>query len=313
MPTHRLPNMFRVAAVSLLALLPVLTPLTAVRAETISVVPPKFELLGNPGDILNEEIKVGNSDASQVTYQTSVQDFNASGDTGGVSFVEDPNAPTTTYALAKWVTIEPSRLTVDANSQKTVSVTIRIPKNAEPGSHFASVQVALTPTASTVGGTATVSSKLNTLILLRVSGNTTEKLSVDYFRPVDSYNQKGPIDFDLRTTNGGNVHVAPAGTITITDMFNKKVAEIPLTSANVLPGGSRQIHTVWDSGNKIGRFTANLVATYGDSKQPIAVSTTFYIIPVPLLVGILALVLIIIFLITKRKKVRKFLNKLTSD
>lgn len=316
MLTSRISSVLRVVTASLFLVLPAAFQAPDIaRAETISVIPPKFELLGNPGDILTEKLRVRNDGSTPNTYITDVEDFTANGDQGGVSFVEDPQAPTTTYSLAKWITVSPAQFSVKASDEQDINITIRIPKTAEPGSHFAAVQVKLSATDQAAPGTAIVESKLNSLILLRVNGNAAESLSIDQFHSGNNFYQKGPVDLVLRTKNTGNVHLFPQGSITITDMFNRKVADVPLTEANVLPGSARQVITSWDSGSAIGKFTATMVATYGDTatKQALTATTTFYIIPIPLIVGIIVLLLVIIIAITQRRKFRKILHRLTSD
>jgi hypothetical protein len=284
------------------------------RAETISISPPEFQLFGNPGDVLNETVKVNNNSQNAVTYTTSVEDFSASGDTGGISISDDPNAPTTNFSLKKWIVLEPSQFSVAANAQKLVNMQIIIPKNAEPGGHYATVRVNAGG-GNVSGGGASVQSQLNSLVLLRVSGNVTEKLSLQAFNTSQYYYQYGPVSFNLKTKNTGNVHVAPNGTIVITDMFNHKVAEIPLRLANVLPDSSRAITTSWTEKSMVGKFTATLVANYGDGTniQPLTASTTFIVFPLIYVWIALVIIIIIILLITKRRSFRKILHRLTSD
>jgi hypothetical protein len=281
-------------------------------AVSISVIPPKFELYGNPGDVIQESIKVRNNDTTDVTYQADAVNFQARDDTGGVDLIDDPNAPHTTYALADWVTIEPAKFTVPANTEKAINFTIHIPKTAEPGGHYASIQVKLAGSTPVAGG-ASVENNLNTLVLLRVSGDITEKDTVESFATSKGYYQSGPIDFTLKTHNDGNVHVAPAGVITITDIFGHKVDEIPINSANVLPGSSRSIKTTWDKGALFGRYTAQLVATYGQNHQPLTSTVTFTVFPLYLLWIVLIVIFLIILAITQRKKLKRILHSLTSD
>jgi len=281
-------------------------------ADTVSITPPKFELFGNPGDVLTEKIKVNNPNTSSVTYSTTVEDFTAAGDEGGVEFQENPDAPTTAFSLAKWVTVSPKTFSVPANDSQTVDVTIRIPQTAEPGSHFASVQVVAGSDAE-VGGSASVQSKLNSLILLRVSGTLTEKLSVDQFYTDNSFYSGGPVTIKLRTKDEGNVHLAPTATAVITDTFNHKVAELSFPTSNVLPGSARLVQTTWDSHTLIGKYTITLLATYGDSKQPLTATTVFYVFPTWLLITIGVVVLFIVFFTTQRKRLRKMLHSLTRD
>jgi hypothetical protein len=308
-------NRFQAAALTLLSsVIIVLAPFSAqlAQADTITVSPPKFELFGNPGDTVTEGLKVTNNGTAEATYQTDVEDFKASGDTGGIDLIDDPHAPKTSFSLAKWMTVEPSKFTLAAGQQKVVNITIRIPKTGEPGGHYASVQVRLADNP-VVGGGASVVSQLNSLILLRVSGDITEKISLDTFNTSDNYYQHGPVKFNLKTTNSGNVHVAPTGTIVITDTFGKKVKELPLNVANVLPGASRSISTTWDDAGYIGKYTATLVATYGQGKQPLTSTTTFIIFPLFLLWIVLGVIAVIALLITQRKKVKRFINNLTRD
>lgn len=290
------------------------TSIPKAKAETISVIPPKFELFGNPGDVITEKLRVRNDSDREVTYQTASEDFTASGDQGEINLIEDPDAPRTNFSLTKWLTVEPSRFSVPAKQEKVINITIRIPKNGEPGGHYAAIQVRLAgqPTMGSGSG-ASVESRLNSLILLRVSGNLEEKLKLESFKSEDPFYQNGPVNFILRTKNEGNVHLAPNGTITITNTFNRKVKEIPLRLANVLPNSSRSIKTAWEDKNMVGRYTATLVASYGQNKAPLTSSTTFYVIPLSLVWITLGVIILIIFLITKRKRIKKILHSLTSD
>src|SRR5690606_8074877 len=111
-------------------------------------------------------------------------------------------------------------------------------------------------------GSAAVTTRVGTLVLLRVSGNVSEQASISTFE-APAYSQQGPVNFSLRIQNEGNVHIRPKGTIIITDMFGRKVEEIPLDGANVLPGSVRKTDSTWEKTNILGTYTATLVATYG--------------------------------------------------
>ena len=288
-------------------------PLSVTHADTLTVTPPKIETFGNPGDVVTESIRVRNDGADSLNYKVGVDDFKASGDEGGIDLIDDPNAPSTSFSLAKWVTIEPTQFNIPAGQEKALKMTIRIPSNAEAGSHLASVQLRSATTALTGTSGAAVQSNLNSLVLLRVSGNLVEKLSVDAFHTDLGYYARGPVDFTLKTSNQGNVHLAPSGTITITDEFGTKVKELPLRTANVLPTSARAVKTTWEDSNRIGRYTATLVATYGQKKQPLTASVTFIIFPLWLAELLLAIILLLLISLTQRKRIRRIINKLTSD
>jgi hypothetical protein len=148
------------------------------------------------------------------------------------------------------------------------------------------------------------------LILLNVNGNVKEGLSIAEF----SVNHSGktgtlfestPIQFIERIKNDGNTHEQPAGQITITDMFGKKVAavNVNLPPRNILPQSIRRFEQPLDSsviGNKMlfGRYKAELKVTYGSNKQVVTSSLTFWVIPYRL-IGLGILVLVIGFIILR--------------
>lgn len=288
-------------------------PLVA-QADTISVSPPKFELFGNPGDTINEKLKITNESATTATYQATAADFTAAGDQGGIDINSDPNSPTTNYSLRKWITVEPSKFLVEAGESRTINLAVKIPKTAEPGGHYATIQVNAAGTGSVSGGGASVQTLLNSLLLLRVSGNVKEQLALNSFSTNKNYYQQAPVTFDLKVDNKGNVHGAPTGTIVITDMFNRKVEEITATTATALPGSSRLTSTDWNHSRLIGRYTATFVGTYGQTnKQTVTASTSFIVFPLTLLWIALGAIALILFLVTQRKGVKRFINRLTTD
>lgn len=295
-----------------------LLPLAPLHADTVALIPPRFDFFGAPGDTVVEKLRVRNDSATALNYAVDVEDFTAKDDEGGVDLLdEDSQTETSSFRLARWVTVEPSRFTIAAGSERILDVTVRIPKDAEPGGHFASVLVRNAGTQEP--GSAAVDTRVGSLMFLRVAGAITEKASVDYFKAEESFSQFGPVILALRSKNEGNVHLAPKGTIVITNMFGQKVAELPLATANVLPGSARIARTTWDQKNLFGRYTATLVAEYGQNSgadgQPnkLSATTSFFVMPLYVVWTALAILVILFLLITQRKKVRKFLNKLTSD
>lgn len=311
------PAVSKILCTVLLALALFSAPAKVSYADTISVIPPRFELTGNPGDIIQEKIRIKNDSQSSITYAIEVEDFRAKDDQGGVDLIAPDEGDNSSYRLATWITTDPSRITLSAGEERVVTATIRIPRNAEPGGHFASVLIKRS--GGEISGGASVDSRIGSLFLLRVSGAITESAAVDSFKAEESVAQYGPVNFALRTKNEGNVHVQPRGTIVIYNTFGKEVAKIPLTQANVLPGSARIVKTTWDEKNLVGRYTATLQATYEENSQPgvepktLTASTTFIVFPLWLLWTIIGAIIVIFFMITQRKAIKRALNRLTSD
>ena len=159
---------------------------------------------------------------------------------------------------------------------------------------------------------AVVASRVGSLVLLRVSGNVNENATVESFKASKDYYPKSPVDLELRLKNNGNNNIKPTGTIVITNIFGQKVAELPIEGLNVLPSAIRKMDTQWKFTSLLAnRYTATLVATYGQGNNSLSASTSFYVFPkfVAIILGVV--LLLVIGLIAGRKQIKKALHNLT--
>lgn len=278
----------------------------------LTVIPPRFELLANPGDSLSETIKVRNDTAAAVTYDVVIEDFASSGEEGGVALEEQ--STDNSFTLAEWITPETDNLVLEPLEERTFRYSISVPEEAEPGGHYASILFTSRPETQ-VPGAANIASRVGSLILLRVSGNVTEQAKIETFS-APAYLKNGPVPFTLRVLNEGNVHVQPKGTIIITDLFGRKVDEVPLINANVLPGSVRKTDTPWEKTNLLGHYTATLVATYGQQNLPLTAAAKFTVAsPLAVIIAVIALIALVLFILSLfsgRSRLRKALNTLAT-
>jgi hypothetical protein len=242
----------------------------------LTIIPPKFELFGNPGDTINEKIRVRNESDNPVTYSVVIEDFTTTGEEGQVVLEEGDTV--SSFSLAKWIETSTKDVILQPKEEKAINFIINIPKNAEPGGHYASILFQAGENTPLEGGGAKVAHRIGSLVLLRVSGNVSENAIIEEFS-APKYQERGPVEFMLRLKNDGNAHVIPQGTIVVTDMFGKKVDEVPLEGRNILPGATRKMTTSWNKNNIMGNFTATMIATYGQDKQPLTASVRFTVIP----------------------------------
>jgi len=277
---------------------------------SVTVVPPRFELFGNPGeDVPTQALKVTNESSNESSFTVQMEDFKAVGEDGNVNLMEQNSD--LTYSLAKWITASPSSFTLKPKETKIINYSISIPKNAEPGGRYASIIVNMGGQVKVEGG-AVVAPRVVSLVLLRVSGNVKEEASVESFK-VPGYSEKAPIKLDLRVKNSGRNHIKPKGSIIITNILGQKVDEIQVEGENVLPGAIRKMTTEWKTNKFLaGRYTATLVATYGEKNdKPLSATVSFFVMTktTAYALGIGIVVLALAF--TKRKSLRKTLHNLT--
>ncbi len=264
--------------------------------STLTIVPPKFELFANPGDVITETIRVRNDSPTPQSYGILIEDFSSAGEEGRVVLEEGEND--SQFSLKKWIEPSSKNLTIQPAEEVVFPFTIAIPKDAEPGGHYASILFQIGGGGEANEGVTSVQHRVGSLILLRISGNVVEEAQIETFQaPV--YSKSGPVIFNLRIKNNGTTHIRPNGTIVITNVFGKKVDELPLNGLNVFPGAIRKMETTWDKKSLLGHYTATLVATYGQQNLPLTAASKFTVIsPVAAVIIVVAIISGILFILS---------------
>jgi len=265
---------------------------------SLGIAPLTFEITANPGDIVENYLKVYNpSPDTSVQIEMVIEDIAPTGEAGHV--IVEP-AETETYSLARWIETEPKEFSLAPREEKFVKFTINIPENAEPGGHYGTVIAGAKLVAGPRATGAAILPRVGSLVLLTVPGVMREELIVKEFI-APNYSEFGPIPFTIKFENRGTIHVKPAGFVTITDWCGKKVADIEFSQNNVLPNSVRKIETSLDKKWFFaGKYTATLTGSYGISNTSFTpVVITFWAFPWKVGLGIL---IVIILLILSRKR-----------
>jgi len=263
--------------------------------------PPTFELSANPGDLLRNTIRVENLTDRPMIIVVEKRNFTAMGEEGSVDLTEN----TTPFSLASWITVDPVEVEIGPKGRSVFNFTINVPLNAEPGGHFGSIIFKVGNKEKVVGSGATLSQELGSLILLRIAGKTDEEGQFASFKAIKKIFEYGPVDFELRVKNEGNVHLKPTGTIVISNLWGKQVAKIEVTPKNVLPGAIRKLSATWERKLLLGKYRAIASLTYGTKGQILVSSTTFWGFPYKIIGLILLGLIILAFLLYKaRKRIR---------
>jgi hypothetical protein len=269
--------------------------------QALEIAPPVLNLTGNPGQVLKAQISLRDVSNGALRVTGELNDFTASGEDGTPKIIMDDSEPSP-YSLKSWVAPLP-QLLLKPRQIENLPVTIRIPADAAPGGYYGVVR--FTATAPELDDTGvSLSASLGALILLRVSGDVKENLAIEEFSvatpsgTVKNMFESTPLTFVQRVKNNGNIHEQPVGQVIITDMFGKKIAgvNVNLPPRNILPQTIRKFEQPLDKsvlGNKrlFGKYTATVTLTYGDKKQTVTSTKTFWVIPYTLIgVAIVALI-----------------------
>ena len=295
---------------SLAFILVAFVPIAAVHAASnqaagIGIKPALIEDGVNPGDQKDYIIQVTNLSQSKQTYYLSTKDI-ASVDSGGVPVYADPNAPKTGYELSSWVTLNKNQITLEPNQEVPVNVSINIPNNATPGSHFGAVFISMIPPKLRSNGAA-VGYEVANIISLRVAGDAVDKAQIQQFTTGNYIYGKTNVDFDARVANQGNVLVRPVGPLEVFNMFGKRVSLLTMnqSKAGIFPGKNRDFKLTWeDPSPGFGRYQAIVSLVYGDQgkKSTISSTVTFWILPMNIIlpaVGVLLVLLLATYIFVR--------------
>lgn len=243
---------------------------------SLSVSPPILEITANPGEKFTNVFKLTNSSDSAVLIESIPSNFNPVGEEGAVSLTDDDS----TYAIAEWTTVEPSTKLLAARSSQEFKVTIDVPNNAEPGSHFGAIVFKSIPPENETAA-ALISQEIAPVVLVKLAGDITETAEITEFKSVKKWwTNQDSVELLSRIKNTGSAHFKPTGQLVIKNMFGKEVAKMELTKNNVLPDTIRQFKNEWkDFGFQVGRYTAELTVVSGDEDSITRASTSFYIFP----------------------------------
>jgi hypothetical protein len=263
------------------------------------------ELSADPGQIVTTTIRVRNVTKGELIAKGQADDFGAGSDESGQPKLLLDETGATRYSLKYWVSGVPD-LRLAPNELKTTTVRIAVPANAEPGGHFGVVRFTAVPPDLEGTGVA-LSASVGTLILMKVSGQITDQLSVAEFSTVGTTGKKektsffetGPIDFVVRAKNEGTVHEKPKGSIAVTNALGGKVGTVAVNEkgGNVLPDSIRRFEEKLDKKQLFGYYTAKLSLTYAGGKK-LDASLGFWVIPWKLLLMV-AIGLVILFFALK--------------
>jgi hypothetical protein len=270
--------------------------------QGLEISPPSQEVTIDPGATKIIKAKIRNRSNATLPMKVHIEDFTAKGEEGQVEL--NANSP---YSVTSWTIVSPTAFKLGPGEEREVTATIKAPADAA-GGHFGSFVFAA-EADKPKGNAATLSQQIASLFLIRVSGPVDEKMMIKEFKAPD-YSEFGPVPLSIKFTNNGNVHVKAYGLINVTDMFNKKVADIVVPSTNVFPGAERAIHSSLEKKLLVGPYKATAIMYYGSTQnQTLTATTTFFVFPTRIIVGILIVLLLLFFLRKRFKKIAKALSE----
>lgn len=295
-------------------------------AFNILTSPLPIKISTSPGKTVTTEIRFKNLNDTPEAVKVSLLRFGASGEEGAPDLFD----VTPKDKFGSWVTFSPSEVVAQPNVWNTITMTIKVPANADLG-YYMAVTLSPASAATDAGNGTSLKGSAATLVLLNVNtGNEKRSLNIVEFTSNKGLYEYLPTTFNVKLRNNGNIYIAPAGNLFITHA-GKQVAALDFNQAgaSVLPGTNRTLKADWHDGfplytNKIvdgktiadshavpqqdlkwdfskvnklriGRYTAKILVVYDDGKQdvPLEATVNFWVLPWKImLLGLLIIVII---------------------
>lgn len=219
-------------------------------------------------------------------------------------------------SLAEWITFEKTSLVLPPNSSASIRFTVKVPKDASPGSHFAGVFFAYRPEVERQNATG-VGYDIGSIVNLQIAGEVDIRALIREFSTSKVVYGEPKVQFTTRVENLGNVFVRPRGIIEIEGMFGKRYDPLPVNEngAGILPKNTRTFETNWNpDGFHIGRYRATVSLSYGETNAQKTLYSTldFWVLPVGTLLPVFGvlLALAVTFYVILRMYIRSQLARL---
>jgi len=269
--------------------------LFAYNANALSITPTRYAVTLEPGAEHQVTITIINDSATAANLKTLIEPFSIDTVTGRPLFGGSDDA-------VAWIDISPRKFALGPGEQTTITFAIRIPKDAEPGAHYLGL---FAQSQSSAGTGITAGSKIGSLLFLYVAGDARESLVRRSFLSTQRLYFFSSPTISLDVINDGTIHVVPTGDIVLWDMWDRKIDSVSVNPKNIKVFPRTSFHRFFTykdlSSAVVGPVTAYATLQYGLTNQTMTATTTFWMIPVPLVVAVVVVFLCIYFIFFYRR------------
>lgn len=268
----------------------------------LSIQPIKVHHTINSGESTNGVISLTNVSDEAVKIETILRDFVPMAGTISIQFVGRAEGATT---VVDWISLDHKEpFILEKGKAKEIQYTIRAPANAEPGGHFGTIFFKANSLKEKE--TLKIGTQVGALVFVIVPGPNIQKGKILDFsaakffsgttKPLDILKRKpATVNFKIKFENTGTIHFEPKGTIKITNMFGKEVAEVAVAGQVVLPTGARDLSNEWPVRFLLGYYKAKASVFDGEGNELTTKTISFFAFPVGYAITFVIILLILFF------------------
>lgn len=258
--------------------------------NAVTVGPVKLEYFTDPGKTITGELFLQNEESGTKTFYPSFEKFTE--DNGQKNFTREESDLSTWFKMTSSVTLK-------SGESKQIPFSIKVPKNAPPGGHFAVIWWSTSPPGGG-GEKVSIVTRAGILVYLTVSGDLKESGTLADFEISKRFVTSFPIELAITFKNTGNSYLRPTGEIRIKNILGmtQAVTQVNPFGSNILPQSQKNFNQSVDAkGFFFGPYRAELDLMYGASAQHITQSRWFFAAPWKISLTIILLALLVFFVI----------------
>jgi hypothetical protein len=287
----------------------------------LRISPVRSDLTINAGSSQTIDVYITNLTSSSADLQGVVNDFTAGTDESGTPYILLNGQKAPSHSLKGFVSGVDSTFTLAPKETKDLKVTINIPTGTSAGGYFGTVR--FLPAATNTNKNLNLTASVGSLLIVTVPGNYREQMSIESFdvrrlntstKTFDSpsviFTSNKDLNGVVRFNNSGDVQEQPFGKILLkkgSTILGTYEINNTTPRGNVLPGSIRHFWVPLTGLGSFGKYTLEGNFGYGSKGQLLSATTTFYIIPVGIIILAVIILLLILFAIfVLPKLIRKY-------
>jgi hypothetical protein len=239
---------------------------------SFKVSPTSVDLERDPGAAALGTIEVRVSGEKGRRFRTLVEEIDQRPD--GTQVYSPPSG--SRFSASSWVSVTPRTFPGSPGRTQPVQYQVRVPADAEPGDHLASLTVQRLARAT--GATASAVEAVSVRLTIRVRGAVRPRAEIAALE-VPAIAGDGSVSVSTTLRNSGNVTLdfdrANPGAVRILDGSDRK-ATLPF-AGQLFPGQTRVFESSWEGPPLFGSFDAE--ATVETGARDASRSEGFWVVP----------------------------------
>ncbi len=298
----RVRGVLGIALIFMAALFAVTPVMAEERPERrIQLSPSQMELDLQPGKTITKTFEVQNTGTKDLSYEVLVSPYSVTGE----DYASDFATETKYNDLAKWVTLSDKGGTIEPNTSKEITATIRVPEDVPAGGQYAVILARMVDADGKEDSTAvSVVRQVGIIMYSNIDGDTRKDAKVAENK-IDSFLFEPPVSASSVVENNGNVHVEATYTLQVYSIFGGD--EVYTNEENpekrmILPETRRFNKIVWDGAPQLGLFKVKQTVKVLDDVSEI--QKVVFICPIWFMFIVILIVFCVVFWIISRVRNR---------